>query len=275
MSILLNIVILQSLALAGSEAPSVGLHQAVSAGDAPSVRLELGKGADPNRKNPDNLTPLHVAARQGHLDIARLLLEKGSDPNRRQDTTARTPLHLAVEHQHEEVAKLLLEQGANPNLVARYAKGKTLVPLQLAAGGSDGEIAWLLLGTHPYCKGLAGGAANRGPANLWRAGRFSGSTGKLSDRLRPRGNRRQHSLGASQIQGCSGGKAWPDQPERKQVVELSAVRNKNHSGFRPMSRQPRTPSFSSASGSTPPRCGPDATMSAPAAGLGDLSADPE
>lgn len=145
MSVLLNIVTSLVLAAAGAESPSNGLHRATSEGNAASVRLELGKGADPNRKNPDNLTPLHVAARQGHLDIARLLLEKGSDPNRRQDTTARTPLHLAVEYQHEEVAKLLLEQGANPNLVARYAKGKTLAPLQLAAGGSDGEIAWLLL----------------------------------------------------------------------------------------------------------------------------------
>lgn len=109
------------------------------------MRVELGKEVDPNRKNPDNLTPLHLAARQGHLEISRLLLEKGADPNRMQNTTARTPLHLAVQHQHEQVTKLLLERGANPNLVARYGKGETLAPLQLAARSGGGEIARLLL----------------------------------------------------------------------------------------------------------------------------------
>ena len=121
------------------------LHRAVSRGDAASVRLELGKGADPNRKNPDDLTPLHLAVRRGHFEISRLLLQGGADPNRRQDGTGRTPLHLAVEHRRQEVTKLLLEQGANPNLVARYQEGKTLAPLQLAAGSGDGEIARLLL----------------------------------------------------------------------------------------------------------------------------------
>ena len=145
MSALLNIVVSLALATAGAETPSSGLHLAVSEGDAASVRRELGKGADPNRKNPDDLTALHLAARQGHLEIAGLLLQKGADPNRRQDTAGRTPLHLAVEHRHGEVARLLLEQGANPNLVARYAKRKTLAPLQLAARSGNAEIARLLL----------------------------------------------------------------------------------------------------------------------------------
>ena len=132
------------------------------------MRVELGKGFDPNRKNPDNLTPLHLAARQGHLEIARLLLEKGADPNRRQDATARTPLHLAVQHQNEQVTKLLLERGANPNLVARYGKGETLVPLQLAARSGDGEIARLLL---RYGARLGGRCSERGPQLLHLAAR--------------------------------------------------------------------------------------------------------
>ena len=142
---LLNTVIILALSAAGSADPSTGLHQAVSRGEVASVRLELGKGADPNRKDPDRLTPLHVAARQGHLEIAQLLLQSGADPNRRQDPTGSTPLHLAVEHQHEKVTRLLLEQGANPNLAARHGEGQTLAPLQLAAQGGDAEIARLLL----------------------------------------------------------------------------------------------------------------------------------
>ena len=145
MSGLLNIVISLSLTAPLSDAPSDRLYQAVSRGDAASVRVELDKGADPNRKDPDNLTPLHLAARRGHLEIARLLLQKGADPNRRQDPAARTPLHLAVEHRHQEVTRLLLEQGANPNLAARHGRGESLAPLQLAARSDDGEIARLLL----------------------------------------------------------------------------------------------------------------------------------
>ena len=145
MSGLLHLIIFLFVSAAPSAAPYSGLHLAVSEGDTASVRLELGKGADPNRKNPDSLTPLHVAARKGRLEIARLLLEKGADPNRRQDTAGRTPLHLAVEHRHREVTRLLLEEGANPNLVVRYGKGETLAPLQLAARSGDGEIARLLL----------------------------------------------------------------------------------------------------------------------------------
>ena len=161
MSGLLNIVISVALTAAGSEAPSVGLHQAVLAGDAASVRLELGQGANPNRKNPDSFTPLHHAARQGHLEIARMLLEKGADPNRRQDGTGRTPLHLAVEHQHQEVTRLLLEEGANPNVAARYESGDTLIPLQLAARGGDGEIARLLLRYGARLGGRCSGCGSR------------------------------------------------------------------------------------------------------------------
>ncbi|MDE2667961.1 MAG: ankyrin repeat domain-containing protein [Acidobacteriota bacterium] len=194
MSSLSNIVIFLSLTAAASESPSVGLHPAVSRGDASSVRVELDKGVDPNRKNPDKLTPLHLAARQGHLEISRLLLEKGADPNRMQDTTARTPLHLAVQHQHEQVTRLLLERGANPNLVARYGKRETLVPLQLAARSADGEIARLLLrygarlggrcsGCGPQLLHLAAGTGHVGLARLLLAQGVDPST--PLDGLRP------------------------------------------------------------------------------------------
>lgn len=168
MSLLLDIVMALSLSAAGADAPSSELHQAVSEGDAASVRLELDKGVDPNRTDPDNLTPLHLAARRGHLEIARLLLQKGADPNRRQDNTSRTPLHLAVEHRRQEVTRLLLEQGANPNLVARDEGGKTLAPLQLAAGAGDSEIARLLL---RYGARLGGRCPGCGPRLLHLAAR--------------------------------------------------------------------------------------------------------
>ena len=145
MSGLLHLVIWLSVSAAASDSPSSGLHVAVSEGDAASVRRELGKGADPNHKNADHLTPLHLAVGRGHFDIVQLLLKSGADPNRRQDGTGRTALHLAVEHQRQEVTRLLLEEGANPNLAARYGRGESLASLQLAAQGGDGDIAHLLL----------------------------------------------------------------------------------------------------------------------------------
>lgn len=145
MSRVLYLIILLSVSAVASGSPSSGLHFAASEGDAALARRELGKGADPNHKNPDNLTALHLAARQGHLEIARLLLQNGADPNRRQDTTGRTPLHFAAERRHREVTRLLLEQGAHPNVAARHHDGDTLTPLQLAARSGDAEIARLLL----------------------------------------------------------------------------------------------------------------------------------
>ena len=168
MSGLLNIAISLSLAAAGSDPPSTGLHRAVSGGNAASVRLELDKGADPNRMNPDHLAPLHLAASQGHLEIAQLLLESGADPNRRQNSTGRTPLHLAVELREDAVTRLLLEQGANPNLSARYGKGEPLAPLQLAARSGNAEIARLLL---RYGARLGGRCSGCGPQLLHLAAR--------------------------------------------------------------------------------------------------------
>lgn len=56
------------------------LHDAVSRDDVESVRLQFQKDANPNRKNPDNLTPLHIAARAGRLEVTKLLLENRARP---------------------------------------------------------------------------------------------------------------------------------------------------------------------------------------------------
>ena len=63
MNALLNILISVSLTTTASEAPSVKLDQAVSAGDVASVRLGLDKGVDPNRKNPPVIHPLDCLIR--------------------------------------------------------------------------------------------------------------------------------------------------------------------------------------------------------------------
>ncbi|BDG76405.1 ankyrin repeat domain-containing protein [Wolbachia pipientis] len=76
------------------------------------VNVLLEKGADVNRKNWYDMTPLHLAAGNGHVDIVNLLLEKEVVVDER-DHSGNTVLHLAAKNGHVDVVKVLLEKGAN------------------------------------------------------------------------------------------------------------------------------------------------------------------
>ena len=53
-------------------------------------------GADINKANDDDETPLFIAAYEGHEAILRALIEAGADINKAKDTGA-TPLFVAAE----------------------------------------------------------------------------------------------------------------------------------------------------------------------------------
>lgn len=74
------------------------------------VRALLAAGADPNRRNGENQTPLHVAVLRREPKLAELLLEFKADVNAA-DADQSTPLDLADSINEPTMRKLLAEHG--------------------------------------------------------------------------------------------------------------------------------------------------------------------
>jgi hypothetical protein len=115
------------------------LIKAVRSRDIKRVKELLEKGANPNAKDKNELTPLHHVAEVGSLDIAMLLINKGANVNAK-SFTGHTPLHVAANSGNLPVVELLLESGADPNAINRY--GKT--PAKLAQDNGYMGVAELI-----------------------------------------------------------------------------------------------------------------------------------
>lgn len=89
------------------------LIQAVSSGDAKTVKQLLKSGEDPNETDDYGEGPLTMAADKEQLDIVKLLLSYGADPNLA-DNTGWTPLMSSVDTGNLKIGKLLLEAGGDP-----------------------------------------------------------------------------------------------------------------------------------------------------------------
>jgi len=87
------------------------LMKAVDNGHTDIVKLLLDAGADVDAFDNDGLTALFDASRKGHVETVKLLLEKGADVNK-MDNTGATPLHFAVLTGKSDVVRILLEAGA-------------------------------------------------------------------------------------------------------------------------------------------------------------------
>jgi len=141
------------------------------------VQKLLDAGADINKPDPDNISPLVLALLNMRFDIAKYLVERGADVNQ-WDYWGRTPLYAATDTNIVplsqrgdlppvqqttglEVAQLLLEKGADPNYylklpplpreIAYDRAGDNPVmttgstPLQRAAYGGDVDMMKLLI----------------------------------------------------------------------------------------------------------------------------------
>lgn len=142
------------------------------------VKRLLDAGADINKPDPDNISPLVLALLNMRFDIAKYLVERGADVNQ-WDRWGRTPLYMAsdtnivpVSQRGDpkpvlektsglEVARMLLERGANPDYALKlpplpreiaYDRANDYpvmnagsTPLQRAAYGADVEMMQLLL----------------------------------------------------------------------------------------------------------------------------------
>jgi ankyrin repeat protein len=91
-----------------------------------TLNLLLARGADPNARNWDQVTPLHQAVRARNLAAAEVLLAKGADPNARDGIRGSTPLRRAVSPTGASrtagtaalmvpLTRLLLAHGADPD----------------------------------------------------------------------------------------------------------------------------------------------------------------
>ena len=124
---------------------------AVLYSDAATLEKLLQQGADSNKHNDANATPLMWAV----LDLAKtkVLLDHGADVNARSDDF-RTPLMVAATRQgNSAVVKLLLDRSANPNPNARPAEAGS--PLIDATNAGDADMMALLIGRGAEVKAAA------------------------------------------------------------------------------------------------------------------------
>lgn len=90
------------------------LHIVVERRDPTWLAFLLQKGANPNIRDKEGLTPLMLATQLRFVDGARILLAKGADVN---DTNKQgeTALIRAVQFRDSEMVRLLLANGADPD----------------------------------------------------------------------------------------------------------------------------------------------------------------
>ena len=88
-------------------------------GHAETARMLLARGADVDRRNSRNQTPLGGVAFKGFPDVARLLLQHGAEIDA-DNGNGMTPLMFAEMFGRTEVAAILREAGADARARSRY-----------------------------------------------------------------------------------------------------------------------------------------------------------
>ena len=101
-------------------------------------------GADVNKTERDDETPLFKAANTGRLELVNALLVNGADINKQVEThkgVIKNPLYIAIARGHTKVVNALLAKGAK----VKGAKVEALKVLFLAVSMGNGEIVQALL----------------------------------------------------------------------------------------------------------------------------------
>jgi ankyrin repeat protein len=86
------------------------LHYAANQNHTEVIRRLLGKGADPNVRAVNGVTPLHMAAREGAEKAIEMLLRAGANPGLK-TAQGETPERWAVKHGQDTAARLLRAPG--------------------------------------------------------------------------------------------------------------------------------------------------------------------
>ena len=143
-----RLTVLSVLVVAGWPALSVGapapaaaaepngreLIDAVRRGDAPTVEVLLGAGADVGAVEGDGSTALLWASHRDDVDTAQRLLDAGAPVDAANDVGA-TPLWAASQNGSGRMARALLAAGADPELA--LLSGETPVMVAARAGSVD------------------------------------------------------------------------------------------------------------------------------------------
>jgi len=91
-----------------------GLHVVTARRDVTWVKFLLQRGANPNVRNNQGITPLQLATRLGFVEGAEELIRKGADVSVA-DSQGETPLISAVHQRNVEMVRRLLAEGADPD----------------------------------------------------------------------------------------------------------------------------------------------------------------
>lgn len=128
------------------------LHHAAATQKNDLIRSLIEKGADPNERDCDGLTPLHWSVMMGGLESIAMLVAAGADPNA-VDENGATPLHFSVVGASREIVVVLFD--ARSDINARDDEGNT--SLHRAAAQSHEAIRILLdIGADPTLKNGVG-----------------------------------------------------------------------------------------------------------------------
>lgn len=126
----------------------IGQRPLISYPNTEIIEFLLSKGANPNIKSDNGMTPLMNNGKWGTKETVSLLLNAGANINE-QDTIGNTPLIYAVNQNLSrdndlriDVIKLLIEKGANPNI--KNKQGQTA--FSIAASLGDNEAYKILEG---------------------------------------------------------------------------------------------------------------------------------
>ena len=117
------------------------IHDAAASGNIPSIKYLLQKEkADINEQDKDGDTPLHMAIRENQLETVKFLCQSGADVEKR-NFSEKTPLILATfKEEYDIIRELVTNFHANVNAVDQYS----LSPLFIAIAGEHLDIVKFL-----------------------------------------------------------------------------------------------------------------------------------
>ncbi|HWS73030.1 MAG TPA: ankyrin repeat domain-containing protein [Thermoanaerobaculia bacterium] len=134
-------ILIQLLILSAAASAFPPLIEAARIGDAARIRELVAHGADPNAVLMTNTewTPLLHAIHKNRAVSVAALLDAGADPNRG-NPEGMTPLMFAAGYGQTPIVQLLLRRGANPRL--RDRSGETAFDYALIGATDVDRFTW-------------------------------------------------------------------------------------------------------------------------------------